>query len=160
MKVISKNFRQNEILPLLAWIDSGSSFADEINREIYRMKYAIGVFEKSLVNHYGQATNPYITSEMYGKTWGELILFGKSISGTAETDLKLIQNVVGCLFEEIYNHKAHPVLLIADEVNAIYEKKMEDISPYTRCAKISGIEFANGYKLLSGTGITAIFYIV
>ena len=110
------------------------------------MQYALNVFKKSLVNHYKQATDPLITPPHYATTWGELISLGAS-----RTNLTELQQIVGYLFTEIYEHKEHPVLLIADEINAIYAKKMENTSPYVLCAKISGKPLRNGYKLLSGT---------
>jgi hypothetical protein len=139
-------------LLILEWIDSGSSGQSEELCEIFRLQYAVRVFENSLVNHYNQATNQLITSPYYGNTWGELISYGKKATSLSE-----LQAIVGYLFNEIYEHQEHPVPLIADEVNAIYAKNMQDVRPYTICAKINGKRFNNGYKLLSGTGIILYF---
>jgi hypothetical protein len=105
--------------------------------------YVIETFGRCLVNQYNQPTNPLITPGQYGTTWGELIMNGRIYKDKRS-------DIVSYLWSEIYEHKSNRVLLIADEVNAIYSANLVQDMVY--CATINGRTFANGYKLLSGTG--------
>ena len=83
-----------------------------------------------------------------GSTWGELIKNGRMYPDKRS-------EIVSCLWSELYTHKSNRVLLIADEINAIYSHRLVQDMVY--CSTISGRVFANGYKLLSGTGFYQIF---
>ena len=114
------------------------------------LAYLLHKFAIALAPHYNQ---PVYTSTKLGRTWGEILKRGMSGSGDKDRTLSI-------LLDELSRQKDHPLLLVFDEVNALFTQKLPwgnrlaKEGPYFShlAATINRFTMQRGWKVISGTG--------
>jgi hypothetical protein len=115
------------------------------------LKYLLNKFALALVPFYSHVVaDP--SNQRLGKTWGDLIALGL----TTHTE-----EVLTDLVSELSNQTDHPLLLIFDEVNALFtrhlpwsRKSLAKDGPFFSYlgASINRLKMNRGWKVISGTG--------
>jgi hypothetical protein len=116
---------------------------------VQAMEYLLSKFALALAPFYAQPT----LHRQHGVTWGELLLDGLAGHNS--------QRALPNLLDELCSQEVFPLLLVFDEVNALFTEKLPwnqtelaKSGPYfsNLAASINKLTMRRGWKVISGTG--------